>query len=206
MVRVIGIGAQLKYVIDYLNYCQYSENLITIYDPVGEQVGNKIGAFIIREFQNREIQKNDSVILCLRDNELKREIIQSLDSKNVNFLTISHPDSSISNLSEIGRGCIINRGVLVEAFSKIGDFSIVHAGCVIEHDCQIGRFCNLGPGVIMAGHSKIGDNVQLNSGVILVPSVRIGEGSIVGAGSLVLHDLPERVIAYGSPASVQRDI
>jgi maltose O-acetyltransferase len=49
----------------------------------------------------------------------------------------------------------------------------------------------------------IGDNVWLG-GVIVCPGVRIGADTVVGAGSVVVRDLPAGVVAVGSPAGVVR--
>lgn len=46
----------------------------------------------------------------------------------------------------------------------------------------------------------IGDNVWLGEFVSVLPGVKIGNGTIVGANSVVSKDLPENVIAVGTPA------
>jgi maltose O-acetyltransferase len=52
----------------------------------------------------------------------------------------------------------------------------------------------------------IGDNVWLGGGVIVCPGVTIGANSVVGAGSVVVRDLPAGVVAVGSPARVVREL
>ena len=52
----------------------------------------------------------------------------------------------------------------------------------------------------------VGDNVWLGGGVIVCPGVTIGDNTVVGAGSVVTSDLPAGVVAFGSPARVQRPI
>ena len=52
----------------------------------------------------------------------------------------------------------------------------------------------------------IGDNVWLGGGVIVCPGVTIGADTVVGAGSVVVQDLPSGVVAVGSPAKVIRSI
>jgi maltose O-acetyltransferase len=52
----------------------------------------------------------------------------------------------------------------------------------------------------------IADNVWLGGGVIVCPGVTIAADTVVGAGSVVTRDLPERVVAVGSPARVIRDL
>ena len=52
----------------------------------------------------------------------------------------------------------------------------------------------------------IGDNVWLGGGVIVCPGVTIGADTVVGAGSVVVHDLPAGVLAVGTPARVVKEI
>lgn len=52
----------------------------------------------------------------------------------------------------------------------------------------------------------IGDNVWLGGGVIVCPGVTIGADTVVGAGSVVVQDLPSGVVAVGSPAKVIRTL
>lgn len=52
----------------------------------------------------------------------------------------------------------------------------------------------------------IGDNVWLGGGVIVCPGVTIGDDTVVGAGSVVTRDLPDRVLAVGNPARVVREL
>jgi serine acetyltransferase len=48
----------------------------------------------------------------------------------------------------------------------------------------------------------IKDNVWLSEGVVVCKGVTIGENSIVGAGSIVVSDVPDHSIAAGNPARV----
>lgn len=48
----------------------------------------------------------------------------------------------------------------------------------------------------------IGNNVWIGGGAIICPGVRIGDNSTIGAGSVVVNDLPNDVIAAGNPCKV----
>ena len=52
----------------------------------------------------------------------------------------------------------------------------------------------------------IGDNVWIGGNSVLLPGVRIGSNSVIGAGSVVSRDIPEWVVAVGSPCRVVRRI
>ena len=52
----------------------------------------------------------------------------------------------------------------------------------------------------------IGDNVWLGGGVIVCPGVTIGANTVVGAGAVVVRDLPPDVVAVGNPARIVKDV
>lgn len=52
----------------------------------------------------------------------------------------------------------------------------------------------------------IGKNVWIASNVTILPGVHIGDNSVIGAGAVVTKDIPENVLAVGSPARVLREI
>ena len=52
----------------------------------------------------------------------------------------------------------------------------------------------------------IGDNVWLGGGVIVLPGATIGENTVVGAGAVVVHDLPPNVVAVGNPARIVKRV
>ena len=53
---------------------------------------------------------------------------------------------------------------------------------------------------------KIGDNCWLGGNVVVLPGVTIGSGCVIGAGSVVTHDIPDGYLAYGNPCKAIRKI
>lgn len=52
----------------------------------------------------------------------------------------------------------------------------------------------------------IGNNVWIGGNVIVNPGVTIGNNVVIGAGSVVTKDIPDNVIAVGSPCRIIREI
>lgn len=81
-------------------------------------------------------------------------------------------------------------------------------GCVFHPDVKIGKNCKILHGVTMggrAGHKGlpiIGDNVVIGTHAQLIENVKIGNNSIVGAGAIVTHDVPDNVVVVGNPARI----
>ena len=88
----------------------------------------------------------------------------------------------------------------------------------------VGDYTQFGPNVVLAtvGHPiapelreqtyqynapiRIGRNCWLGANVVVVPGVTIGDNVVVGAGSVVTHDLPDNVIAVGNPCKILREV
>ena len=62
------------------------------------------------------------------------------------------------------------------------------------------------PGTMFSIPIRIEDNVWIGSNAVILPGVTIGENSVIGAGSVVTHDIPENVVAVGNPCRVLRKI
>ena len=52
----------------------------------------------------------------------------------------------------------------------------------------------------------IGNNVWIGSGANILPGVSIGDNSIIGAGSVVIKDIPANSVAVGIPAKVIKNL
>lgn len=50
----------------------------------------------------------------------------------------------------------------------------------------------------------IGDNVTLGPSVIIIGNVRVGDNAIVGAGAVVVKDVPDNAVVAGNPAKIIR--
>lgn len=60
-----------------------------------------------------------------------------------------------------------------------------------------------------AGHKGlpvIGDNVLIGVHAQILGNVKIGNNSVVGAGAIVTHDVPDNVVVVGNPARILRRI
>lgn len=54
--------------------------------------------------------------------------------------------------------------------------------------------------------TEIGNDCWIGGGVTICPGVKIGNSAVIGAGSVVTHDVPDNVVAAGNPCRVIREI
>jgi maltose O-acetyltransferase len=109
---------------------------------------------------------------------------------------------------------------------RLGINAFINFNCVFL-DCaliEIGDNLQMGPAVQMytAAHPleadvrrsgleyarpiRIGHDVWIGGGAIILPGVTIGDGSVVGAGTVVVHDVPPASVVVGNPARIVRTL
>ncbi len=115
---------------------------------------------------------------------------------------------SIWNNTVIDYGCVIGNGVKIHCNIYVAQFTILEddvfmaPGVTIANDmhpgCEHSRECMRGP--------TIKRGAQLGVNVTVLPFVTIGERAVIGSGSVVTHDIPDGMVAFGNPARVSRPI
>lgn len=53
---------------------------------------------------------------------------------------------------------------------------------------------------------RINDGAWIGGGAIILPGVTIGKNSVIGAGSIVTHSIPDNCVAVGNPCRVIKQI
>lgn len=110
----------------------------------------------------------------------------------------------------------IGENVLIDDFT----FIMAHEKISIGKNVTIASFCFItdfnhqykkkNVSVLHQGYDTkpvtIKNNVWIGTHVIILPGVTIGEGSVVGAGAVVTHTIPDNSIAVGNPAKVIKKI
>lgn len=131
--------------------------------------------------------------------------------------------------AEIGDGCYIeppfhaNFGGAHVHFGK-NIYANFNLTMVDDTHIYVGDYTMFGPNVTVttAGHPilpelreqgyqynaaiHIGRNCWIGSGVMIMPGITIGDNVVIGAGSVVTHDLPSNVVAVGTPCKVLREV
>lgn len=131
--------------------------------------------------------------------------------------------------AEIGDGCYIeppfhaNFGGAHVHFGK-NIYANFNLTMVDDTHIYVGDYTMFGPNVTVttAGHPilpelreqgyqynaaiHIGRNCWIGSGVMIMPGIIIGDNVVIGAGSVVTHDLPSNVVAVGTPCKVLREV
>jgi acetyltransferase-like isoleucine patch superfamily enzyme len=82
----------------------------------------------------------------------------------------------------------------------------MHGLSVVEHHTKLGHNVLIAPGVAIASDVTIESHSFLGVGTKIAPSLRIGTGTLLGAGSVVIKDIPSHMVAFGQPACPVRRV
>lgn len=198
-----GFGREVKIIIDKINeITPYTYNLIGFYDDGIEQGKLINGIPVLGGIEEvNEVKDELNLVISIGDPKVKVKILNRIDNLNINYPTIIHPNTSISNDDvKIGKGCIICEGNIITCNIEIGDFVILNLMCTVGHDTIIGNFCAFMPSVNISGEVHIFPSVYVGTGAKIINLLEIGENTIVGAGAVVSKSLPANCTAVGIPA------
>lgn len=76
----------------------------------------------------------------------------------------------------------------------------VNVNCIIGNNVNLSQMCNIGTNE--GNQAILGDNVYIGPMSCLVEGVQVGCNSTIGAGSIVVKDIPKRSTAVGNPCKV----
>lgn len=111
-------------------------------------------------------------------------------------------NSTVDYECRIGSNVKLHNNVYVAQFTVIEDDVFLAPGVMIANDphpgCLHSKACMRGP--------TIKRGAQIGCNVTILPYVTIGEDALVGAGSVVVHDVPARSVVVGNPARVIKSI
>jgi acetyltransferase EpsM len=128
------------------------------------------------------------------DINVRARIFELLERAGFLFPVIIHPHATVESSAKV------EEGVQVFANAYIGSEAYLHSRCmintnaVVSHDCVIGAYTHIAPGALLAGHVHVGMRTLVGMGVTTAIGVRIGDGVRIGNGSIVLADVPDKMV------------
>lgn len=82
-------------------------------------------------------------------------------------------------------------------------------GLVVHSNAKIGANCTLRQGVTLGSKDEdgietpiIGNDVNIGASALIIGSLSIGDGAKIGAGAVIVSDVPAMASAVGNPAKV----
>jgi sugar O-acyltransferase (sialic acid O-acetyltransferase NeuD family) len=194
---VIGAGGHAKVVISLLQAAKHTISMVLDDDP--RKWGTSLLGVPIRGPITRLVEVADQPgIIAIGDNATREEIAD--EWRQIDWLTAVHPTAYVHSSVQLRPGVVVCAGAVIQPDAFVGAHAIVNTAATIDHDCVVQDYAHLAPGVHLAGGVRIGEGALLGIGSMVIPGRSIGEWTTVGAGGVVVSDLPARATAVGVPA------
>lgn len=126
----------------------------------------------------------------------------------------------IRELNEIGDDVSVGTATVIEHHVKIGNRVRIHSQAFIPEFTILEDECWIGPNVVITNAlhplcpkakeclrgPRIHRGAKVGANATLLPDIDIGEFSLIGAGAVVVKDVPPYKVVAGNPAKVIKDV
>ena len=146
------------------------------------------------------LETGTNAILGIGDNHIRFKIYNELP--DLKYINIIHPSAIVAWSVKLSNGIVIASNVVVNPFAEIGAGVILNTASIIEHECLIDDFSHVAPGAVLCGNVKVGKRSFIGANSVIKQGLTIGDDVIVGAGSVVISDIPDNVTVVGNPARI----
>lgn len=198
-----GFGREVAWLVERINKQSPTWNILGFMDGDKSIQQTKINGYKVLGTECEINKYPDAYFVCaVGASRVREKIVKNMKLVNpdIKFGTVIDPSVNLSDQITIGEGTIICAHTIITVNISIGNHVIINLDCTIGHDAVIQDFVTLYPSVNISGMTKIGRAAELGTGMQIIQGKTIGEYSILGAGAVVVKDIPTKCTAVGSPA------
>ncbi|MDO8379604.1 acetyltransferase [Phenylobacterium sp.] len=130
----------------------------------------------------------------------RKSLSEAVLARGGTVATVIHPAATVSASAKIGVGTVISAGVIVQMDATVGRYCSLNTACTVDHDNVLADGVNIAPGAHLAGGVQVGEGAFIGIGATIKGWLRIGARATVGAGAVVLKEVPDGVTVVGNPA------
>lgn len=197
-----GFGREVAWLIERINSVRQEWSILGFIDDDESKRDLQAGGYSVIGDLNIASEHPDAYYVCaIGAAEVRRRVLNRLETIiHAKYATLLDPSVIMSDRIKVGAGSIICAGTIVTVDVTIGKHVIINLDCTVGHDAVIDDYVTLYPSVNVSGITHVCECAELGTGVQIIQGKSIGNGTIVGAGAVVVKDLPCRCTAVGSPA------
>ncbi|MFY9446108.1 MAG: acetyltransferase [Dethiobacteria bacterium] len=199
-----GFAREVAWLIEDINKDKKQLDLIGFIDENEANHGKVLNGYpVLGGFDylaNTRINEQLYAVCAVGNPVSKKKLVQKATEYGLKFTNLIHPSINISKSVELGTGNIICAGNILTVNISIGSHVIVNLNCTVGHDVICHDYTTILPGASVSGNVVINNGCDIGTNASIIQGITIGEWSIIGAGAVVVRDIPPHCTAVGVPA------
>jgi len=203
-INIIGAGSYGEAILELANNCGFK--VTGFYDDNKEKKEMLIlGVPVLGSIDDlfaQNIEKKNFAI-AIGNNKIRRNILEKIRQKGGNTPSLIHSSAEVSSYAKIGNGVYIQpksviwTKVVIEDDCIVSPLSLICHHSIMKKGSFLSNLSSIGANIIIEENVFIGMGSTIMSGV-----KKIGKNSIVGAGSVVIKNVPSNSVVAGVPAKI----
>lgn len=190
----------------------YAEYLSEYYNIIGFIDDNKLlcnkeirGIKVLGNFDFllKNVDRDINVFVPIGNNETRVRLLREIGEKGFKTPSFIHKTVQVHHSVKIGKGVYILPGTQIMPLTEIKDFVLISMGVNIAHHTIIEQGCFFSQGSNIGASIHFRENVFCGIGSTIMTGVQnIGKKSTIGAGAVIIHDVPDGVTVVGNPGRI----
>jgi acetyltransferase-like isoleucine patch superfamily enzyme len=145
-----------------------------------------------------------SALVLLPDKRERLANIALAKRAGIRLISAIHPSALVMPDAVLHENVVLHARSFIGYRAEVHDGVIVNTGSQIDHHNVLEACATVDVGVIFAGNVAVRACAHVHSAVVAIPRITIGEDAIVGAGAVLIKDVPARSLVVGNPGHVVR--
>lgn len=198
-----GFGREVAWLVERINNYAETWEIIGFIDDNEDVKGKVINGYKVLGATSDIIENEETYFVCaVGASKVRERIIKKVEEINpvIKFATLIDPSVEVSNFVNIGEGSIICANTILTVNIDIGKHVIINLSCTVGHDVIIKEYSTLYPSVNVSGNTVLGHACEVGTGTQIIQGKAIGDYSIIGAGAVIVKNIPDNCTAVGIPA------
>ncbi len=160
----------------------------------------------LRDFDKIRSFHVDAIFCPIGDNTLRMGYLRGCKANGFQTPRFIHESVILPETIHIGEGVYILPGSIVMPFVEIHDYAMISMGVKVAHHTILREGAFLSTGVNLGASIDFGQCAFAGIGATITTGIHhVGERATIGAGAVIIRDVPEGSVVVGNPGRVLRD-